>query len=349
MKLHFMFDDKALPVALSTRITPKHHIAVIAQLLQMMYDTKKVVSLKNACLHMEVAGLFGYVLPAKPEMRIRDFDAYRAAYCGLCKQLGKSYGVASRFLLNYDLVLVAVLTDALSGETGEVRSEGCFANPFVRRSTLHGTRGLQLAAQSLVLLSYYKLQDNLLDEKPLKRFGYRLLHPAARYMYKRAAKMDPVLAQTLAEQMRRQRVLEEAGSDNLDEACDPTAQMCAAVFATAAHNEAQQIVLQRLGLFAGQVVYLLDAAEDYDDDLQEGRYNVLHRQGLTKPEAIDLARRRCRMAAGEIALCYNLLELRQYKAVLDNIFFLGLPAGIARAGEKRNNNGGNKHGQISGV
>ncbi|MFT9057020.1 MAG: DUF5685 family protein, partial [Ethanoligenens sp.] len=28
--------------------------------------------------------MFGYVKPFKPELKIREFEAYRAVYCGMC-------------------------------------------------------------------------------------------------------------------------------------------------------------------------------------------------------------------------------------------------------------------------
>ncbi len=292
--------------------------------------------------------MFGYVMPIKCQMETRDFDDYRAVYCGLCKQLGRSHGIFSRFLLNYDLVLLAVTADALSGEAGAVRCEGCFANPITKRPTCHETAGLALAADGLVMLSYHKLCDNLDDEKFLKRLGYRLLKPFAGRMYKKAAKRHPALAQTLTQAMDAQRVLEAAGCASLDAACEPTAQMCAALFAAAGANDAERRLLYRLGLFAGQIVYLLDAAEDFEGDQKAGRYNVFIQGGYTKESAAEATRRRCRMAAGEIALCYNALDIRQYTNILDNIFFLGLPQGIAMAGTKRNERRAG-HGQIDSL
>lgn len=292
--------------------------------------------------------MFGYVLPVKPEMKIRDFEDYRACYCGVCKQLGQSYGVFSRFLLNYDLVLVAVLADALSGEKGLTRNEGCFANPVAKRATLHNTAGLQLASDALVMLSWHKLRDNLQDEKLGKRILYSLASPFLKAMDKKAAARQPEIAEVLIYQMERQRQLETDGCCNVDEACEPTAKMCEAIFAKAAAEEKDRLLVSRLGLFAGQIVYLLDAAEDYTEDLEQNRYNVFIKAGLNRTEAIETAKRRCRMAAGEIALCYNLLSLHQYKSILDNVFYLGLPQGINAAGIKHTE-GAAKHGQIERV
>lgn len=292
--------------------------------------------------------MFGYVLPVKAEMKVKEFDAYRAVYCGLCKQLQKSYGVFSRFLLNYDLVLLALVADALSGEAGCVQCEGCFANPLAKRRTLHGTEGLCLAADGLILLSYHRLRDNLADEGFAKRLGYGLALPYMKHQHKKAAAHRPHIDAVLQAQMQRQAALEATGCADVDEACDPTAQMCAALFAEASQEESQKTILRRLGLFAGQVVYLLDAAEDYDEDAKRGRYNVFVQAGLSRQEAIEATRRRCRMAAGEIARCYNLFPASRATPILDNIFFLGLPAGIAAAGQKRTRRTP-KHGQIDSL
>ena len=86
-------------------------------------------------------------------MKVKEFESYRAMYCGLCKQLKADYGFLPRMLLNYDLVTVALLADGLSGETGSPCRERCIANPLQKRCVQKGTQGLRLAAAGLVLLS----------------------------------------------------------------------------------------------------------------------------------------------------------------------------------------------------
>ncbi len=278
---------------------------------------------------------------------MREFELYRAYYCGLCKQLGQTYGQFSRLLLNYDLVLVALLADALSGEKGQPHAEGCIVNPVVKRTMMHQTDGLALAADGLVMLSYHQLLDHMADEGG-KRVLYAPAYPVLRRQYKKAEAKRPELAQVISRQMQRQQELEAAGCKIPDEACDPTAQMCAALFQEAACHEEQKHILHRLGLFSGQIVYLLDAAEDFDKDFKNNRYNVFIKNEHSQASAIETVKTRCRMAAGELALCYNLLSIQQYKPILDNIFFLGLPSGIAAAGLKttRRNAG---HGQIDSL
>lgn len=319
-----------------------YHSLFIALATKKVYDNSIRKNSSPTLLEVRFA-MFGYVLPLKSEMKVKEFECYRANYCGLCKQLQQDYGFFSRFFLNYDLVLLSLLSDALSDTPGEMRFEGCFANPISKRCTCHNTPGLTLSSSGLLLLTYYKFCDNILDENIFKKNGYRFLKLFFKPLFKRAKKKYPQVDAVLKEQMNQQAKLEKENCADIDIAAEPTGKMCHILFSIAAENSPQQDIVARMGLFIGQIVYLLDAAEDYEEDLEHGRYNIFLQMNLTKEQAITLAQQRCYMAAGEIALCYNLLDIKQHKEILDNIFFLGLPAGIQQAGIKRNE-GLKKHG-----
>ncbi|MEG2922942.1 MAG: DUF5685 family protein, partial [Oscillospiraceae bacterium] len=40
--------------------------------------------------------MFGYVMPCRPELKMRECGEYRSYYCGLCKELKREYGFTSR-------------------------------------------------------------------------------------------------------------------------------------------------------------------------------------------------------------------------------------------------------------
>lgn len=277
--------------------------------------------------------MFGYVTPDKGEMKVREYECYRAVYCGLCMQLKADYGFVSRMLLNYDLVTVALLADGISGEKGSPCMKRCMANPLHRRCMHAGTQGLRLAAASLVLLSWYKLADDLEDEPFARRFASGTLRFLLCRAHKKAAAAQSELDRLLAEQTVCQQTLEQAGCANPDEAAEPTGRMTAAILEKCAVRPEDAHILSRMGLFLGKILYWLDAAEDYDKDKEKGRYNVFLRMGLDRAAAIEQATLQCRLAAGEVARCYNLLRLERNRPILDNIIFLGLPAGIRRAGQ----------------
>lgn len=277
--------------------------------------------------------MFGYVTPDKGEMKVREYECYRAVYCGLCMQLKADYGFVSRMLLNYDLVTVALLADGISGEKGAPCMKRCMASPLRRRCMHAGTGGLRLAAASLVLLSWYKLADDLEDEPLARCFASGALRLLLLRAHKKAAAAQPELDRLLAEQMACQQKLERAGCANPDEAAEPTGRMTAAILEKCAARTEDAHILGRMGLFLGKILYWLDAAEDFDKDREKGRYNVFLRMGLDRAAAIEQAALQCRLAAGEVARCYNLLRLELNRPILDNIIFLGLPAGIRRAGQ----------------
>lgn len=276
--------------------------------------------------------MFGYVVPFSAELKVREWHAYRAYYCGLCKELKRRYGLLARLLLNYDLVLPALLADGTAGTQARMCPERCLASPVARRPMCQSTEGLALAADALVLTAWYKLADDCADERFVRRLGARAARLLLRPLHRKAAARRPELDEALQEQTARQQALEHRASRSADEAADPTARMTQALFAQAVPGSR---AAARMGLFFGKIIYYLDAAEDFAADVRRGAYNVFALQGLTREQAVAEAQRLCRMCAGEAALAYNLLDAGPCRAILDNIVFLGLPHSIALAGQKR--------------
>ncbi|WP_367925452.1 DUF5685 family protein [uncultured Ruthenibacterium sp.] len=276
--------------------------------------------------------MFGYIMPFKAELKVREWNLYRSYYCGLCKELKREYGLFARFLLNYDMVLLAMTADDLACAQPPVCGERCIAGPFTKRPVCGSSAGLRLAADSLILTSYYKIVDDVNDEHFAKKLRARFLLLFFKGMKKKAAARMPQADKLFAEQTLAQQSLERRNSTSLDEASDPTAQMTGELFS---YCGAQTEILRRLGMFIGKILYYLDAAEDYEKDFQSGAYNVFLQNHLSKDETVEQTQMLCRMCAGEVALCYNLLNLSVYKPILDNILFLGLPQSIAFAGKKR--------------
>lgn len=227
--------------------------------------------------------MFGYVTPDKGEMKVREYECYRAVYCGLCMQLKADYGFVSRMLLNYDLVTVALLADGISGEKGSPCMKRCMANPLRRRCMHAGTQGLRLAAASLVLLSWYKLADDLEDEPFARRFASGTLRFLLCRAHKKAAAAQPELDRLLAEQTVCQQTLEQAGCANPDEAAEPTGRMTAAILEKCAVRPEDAHILSRMGLFLGKILYWLDAAEDYDKDKEKAATTCSCAWGWTGP------------------------------------------------------------------
>ena len=57
--------------------------------------------------------MFGYVLADKSNLSEAQFQRYRSCYCGLCHEIGRSYGSLQRLALNYDMAFLVLLLTSL--------------------------------------------------------------------------------------------------------------------------------------------------------------------------------------------------------------------------------------------
>ena len=97
--------------------------------------------------------------------------AYKKYYCYLCRTLGYHYGFKSRFILSYDvtLFLICVTNESYLKDIIKVT---CFNKEV--RVAMDYEYSKKIAAFSL-LLTYYKVKDDLLDENSFKaKFIYFL-------------------------------------------------------------------------------------------------------------------------------------------------------------------------------
>ena len=217
--------------------------------------------------------MFGYVIPDKGKLTEEQWGSYRATYCGLCRALKERYGFCSQFLLNYDFTFLALL---LRREESEpcVDCRHCIAHPFRGRNACHRDFALDTAADCSVLLVYWKLQDQLVDESGLKKLGAKILLLFFHRAFQRARSNAPVLDRTIASLLHRLHQLEANRSPSLDQTADCFARIMAAMV-PAEEEESRRRELEQLLYHLGRWIYLLDAWDDLDEDLSQGHYNPI--------------------------------------------------------------------------
>lgn len=289
--------------------------------------------------------MFGYVKPYNPELRVRELEEYKAVYCGLCKQLGRSFGVFARFTLSYDFAFLAMLKTALDSEIcPETERCACIAHPFCKRIRVRENAAMQMAARAAMISVYYKLLDDRADEGFFRRIGAALLLPFAKRARRRAlAFADGAAADEAAAKMSAaQAQLETEKCPIPDAAAEPTANFLAAVLKNCAATAEQAAVLERFGYLLGRYVYLCDALDDLEDDRRRGRYNPFLYAG---GEAAIAAKNALFLTTAELSDDFDLLELHRYEGILENIIRIGLRAEVIRIEKKLK--GGDKHGTES--
>ena len=84
----------------------------------------------------EERAMFGYVRIDKPELLVKEYEAYRGVYCGLCRSMGKCTGCLSRMTLSYDFTFLLVFRTAVTGTRPEFELRRCAAHPTKKRPML---------------------------------------------------------------------------------------------------------------------------------------------------------------------------------------------------------------------
>ncbi len=266
--------------------------------------------------------MFGYIRADKPELKVKEFEMYKAVYCSLCRNLGKSYGLLSRFTLSYDFTFLALLNMALTDGCDGIERKRCAFNPLKKCNYCKNSEGLKMPSAAAMIMLYYKIKDNIRDEKYFKKLGALCLLPIFAGAHKKAAKQYPIIEQAVSEYIAEQTTLENAACTELDKAADPSAKVLSQILMCCSEDETQKRILERLGYCIGRYIYLLDAACDLEDDIKHNSYNVLKFGDIQN--AKERVKPQLYFCINEAAKAFELLDIKKYKSILGNIIYLGL-------------------------
>lgn len=269
--------------------------------------------------------MFGYIRPDAPELRVREFERFRACYCGLCHELGREYGAAARLILNYDFVFLTMLI--WRGESSEYCMRRCLPSLFRRRCVCASSDALSEAAAESVILTYWKLTDTVSDEKGIKRLAARLMRAALSGARKKAAQRCPDFENAVRERLAELAEIERSDSVSLDMPADKFALLLSSA---ASGEETFRRPLAELLYHVGRIIYIADAYSDLEEDHRSGAYNpVARRFGVTSGKAaadVSGAVLETLLASQSLAAAaFELLPENYWTPVTRNIIYLGIP------------------------
>ncbi|SHH50452.1 hypothetical protein SAMN02745823_00104 [Sporobacter termitidis DSM 10068] len=276
--------------------------------------------------------MFGYVRPLKDELKVREYDQFKACYCALCHTLKSRYGAFSRNILNFDFTFLTMLlwdgTDRPAYQCAR-----CVASPLRKKTYCAPSPALDLCAGYSVILAWWKLRDSVKDETFFVSLGDRLLSLLLRRAYKKASRAYPAFDETVRSNLEALGRLESAGDASLDACADKFAAITEALAAPPggeAGSADKARPLRQLLYHTGRYIYITDACDDLEDDLKKRRFNpVANRFGLTSgvvPEEDRTVLRTTLMhSCALIGAAYELLPKNYWAPVLSNIIYLGMP------------------------
>lgn len=285
--------------------------------------------------------MFGYVKPNKQELLVKDYETYRAVYCGLCKTLGKRYSVFSRFALNYDYTFLAVVVMSVSDEVPVFANEGCLFNPLSRKRCCKRCVSLDHAADALILTTYFKLSDAVRDSGFFKSLAYRFVRGLCKPMMRKAKKHCPEVYELLEEYVSAQGDVEERESVSLDAAAEPTAKFMSELLSFKATADDERRVTSVLGYNIGKWIYILDAVDDFEKDRKIGSFNPLMQTykfsengGEDMSMMISETGKVLDACVLEAAKAVDLLDSHKFEMIIKNVVYVGMPAEQARVFSK---------------
>lgn len=270
--------------------------------------------------------MFGYIKPYQPDLRIKEYEAYKGVYCGLCKRLGKDYGILSRFILSYDCTFYAMVRISLSGECPGFQQGRCTFNPLKKCTFCKGSQDvLREAAALSVVMFYYKLLDDIADESFFKALFKKLLKPIAGHWRKKALREYSSLDEIVAQMLHDQIEAEKTPDCSLDRAADPTARMMQQLMGRMAENDTEQKVFSHFGYYLGKWIYLIDAADDMEKDKKSGNFNPFLKElegrqpALTKKEESRYCNEVLNCNVSMMLSAFDLMTLHVFREIIENI------------------------------
>ncbi|HEX2986391.1 MAG TPA: DUF5685 family protein [Caproiciproducens sp.] len=282
--------------------------------------------------------VFGYIKPQKSELLVREYEQYKGIYCSLCRQLGESYGFTARLALSYDCTFYAMLLLAFRPVCPGFQTKRCVVNPL--KKCVFCTSGedeFKMASALCVLMTYYKIRDDIQDGRLRGKLrGYPLLVLAS-HAKNRAARDFPELDSIIAEMMEQQKTVERSSDSGIDGSAEPTAAMLMKIFElsagpTEAPEGAQKRVLRQVGYYLGRWIYLIDAADDIEKDLKLKSFNPfviqyhLEQDTIKINQAKEAANQVLNMTLAQLIAALNLLKFRHFGPVIENTIKKGLPS-----------------------
>lgn len=261
--------------------------------------------------------MFGYIIPNYDELKVRELKEYRQYYCGLCRCLKERYGIKGQITLTYDMTFLGLLLTSLYEPEITVKSCRCVAHPAKRHEYIQ-SEYLYYAADMNILLMYYKCLDDWKDEHKVIKASYAGLLKRAGSKVK---EKYPDKAARIQDGLDKLSMAEKEKNPVLDEAAGYFGDICSSLFVYKKDEWSED--LSRIGYFIGKFIYLLDAYEDLEDDINGERYNPYII--MCKEDGFDeKVRQILVMMMSEVGRAFERLPILENIQILKNIIYSGV-------------------------
>lgn len=273
--------------------------------------------------------MFGYVRADVPQLRVRENEYYRAVYCGLCRAQGKCTGQCSRFTLNYDMTFLALLRIAIDGKNIEIKRGRCIAHPLKKRAYVKLCEPLSYCAYASAILTHGKIIDDIDDERGLKKLKALAVRPFSHRMRRKALTKYSELDKLVFDGLKKLSEIEKKHETSVDIPAEAFGEILADIASYGLSGNDEKI-MRELGRHIGRWIYVIDAIDDIEDDLEAGRFNALAclYGGMIPEDEKESLANSLKLGLLRAEAAYDLIDFKEHKdieEIVANILYSGMP------------------------
>ena len=223
--------------------------------------------------------MFGYVTPLKPELKIREYESFKSYYCGVCMHIKDGFGNIPRMSLNYDMTFLGLLLDGLHKEERSFKIQRCIAHPLKKKPMIVNNKALAYAAAMNVSLVYYKLLDDVADDRSMKSKVSSIILSPYKSKFNRNV---TIINDIIEENLKKLSYLEvEKRFSSIDEIAHPFSEIVGKIlnlYPEEFEGDSEEIRgnLYELGYSLGKWIYIIDALDDLKEDMEKNKFNPIN-------------------------------------------------------------------------
>jgi hypothetical protein len=225
---------------------------------------------------------------------------------------------------------MALVRMAIEERSPTFRGRRCAVHPLKKRPMAEIDKSLEFCAGASILLSYHKLRDNISDERGMKRLRARLASPFFAAMKRKPRKKYKELENKIIASLRALSELEKSATEpSIDRPAELFGELLADIMADGLDGNREKIA-RKIGRHIGKWIYIIDAIDDYDEDLKHSRYNPLvgicGKDGISGEEC-DTLKNALTNELVEAEKAFDLIDYpdRDIREIISNIIYLGMP------------------------
>ena len=258
--------------------------------------------------------MFGYLFMDKEKLTLEEKKIFRDYYCSICLSLKYNYGNLMRFTLNYDIVYLAMIVDYGT----EIRNCGrCGKYIDDARDVFRDEYWKNIANYNTLLLAQ-KLRDDIIDRK---KVSYKICN---KFLIKRITSQGLFKPYSLMAQKLNAYYSIESSDMPVEQKIHIFADCMCDTVQLFFHVDKNRLNLLHV-IF--QIIVLLDAVDDFEDDKKRGGISLLIEYAKEQPSAMRTQLFKLGQRLNEVAQKYYVRCQfgKKVEIILNNLIYDYLP------------------------